>query len=149
MYFLSLEKGHKECTIVHLEMVIMLLAIRLFCNLWSGRKVLVRCDNNSVVSVLRTGWSRDPFLSACTRNIWYCSTKHDIDVEYVHIRGYYNKVADLLSRWSVAGTTMVIYSTIFRIRAGYKQMSKCWHFILTFNLPDIPLLCSKVYYVQL
>ena len=100
VYFLPLEKGYNECTIVHLEMVNILLAIRLFCNLWSGRKVFVRCDNNSVVSVLRTGWSRDPFLSACAINIWYCSAKHDIDVKYVHIRGCDNKVADRLSRWS-------------------------------------------------
>ena len=28
------------------------------------------------------------------------SAKHDIDVEYVHIRGRDNEVADLLSRWS-------------------------------------------------
>ena len=33
VYFLPLEKGYKECTIVHLEMVNILLAIRLFCSL--------------------------------------------------------------------------------------------------------------------
>ena len=100
MYFFPLARGYKECTIVHLEMVNLLLAIRLFCSLWSGRKVLVICDNNAVVSVLRTGRSRDPFLSACTQNIWYCSATHDIDIDYVHIRGCDNKVAHLLSRWS-------------------------------------------------
>ena len=81
VYFLPVEKGYKECTIVHLEMVNILLALRLFCILWLGRKMLVRCDNKAVVSVLSTGRSRDPFLSACARNIWYCSAKHDIDTE--------------------------------------------------------------------
>ena len=91
---------HKECTIVHLEMVNILFTIRLFCSLWFGRKVLVKCENNAVVSVLRTGRSRDPFLLACARNIWYCSATYDIDVDYMYIRGSDNKVADLLSRWS-------------------------------------------------
>ena len=100
VYFLPLQHGYKECTIVHLEMVNILLALRLFCSYWAGRKVLVRCDNKAVVSVLSSGRSRDPFLSACARNIWYCSAKHDIDVDYVHIRGRDNEVADLLSRWS-------------------------------------------------
>ena len=100
VYFLPLPRGYKECTIVHLEMVNILLAIRLFCSLWLGRKVLVRCDNKAVVTVLTSGCTRDPFLSACARNIWYCAAKHDIDMEYVHIKGCDNKVADLLSRWS-------------------------------------------------
>ena len=38
VYFFPLEKGYKECTIVHLEMVNILLAIRLFCSLWSDAK---------------------------------------------------------------------------------------------------------------
>ena len=100
VYFLPLPRGYKECTIVHLEMVNILLAIRLFCSLWAGRKVLVRCDNKAVVTVLSTGRTRDPFLSACARNVWYCAANHDIDMDYVHIRGHDNKVADLLSRWS-------------------------------------------------
>ena len=66
VYFLPLQHGYKECTIVHLEMVNILLALRLFCSYWAGRKVLVRCDNKAVVSVLSSGRSRDPFLA---RNI--------------------------------------------------------------------------------
>ena len=100
VYFLSLSRGYNECTIVHLEMVNILLAVRLFSSLWLGRKVLIKCDNNAVVTILRTGKSRDPFLSACARNIWYCSSTHDIDIDYVHIRGSDTKVADLFSRWS-------------------------------------------------
>ena len=70
VYFLLLPK---ECRIVHLEIVNILLAIRLFCSLWSGHKVLVKCDNNAVVTVLKNVKTKDPFLSACTRNVWYCS----------------------------------------------------------------------------
>ena len=87
-------------SIVHLEMVNILLAVRLFQVQWSGRKVLVRCDNDAVVSVLRSGRTRDPYLGACARNIWYVSALADIDLQYTHIRGVDNGVADLLSLWT-------------------------------------------------
>ena len=99
VYHLPLDKGYQGCTIVHLEMVNILVAFRLFATRWSGRRILVRCDNQAVVAVLRSGRTRDPYLSVCARNIWYCLATHDIDARYVHIQGTKNRVADLLSRW--------------------------------------------------
>ena len=68
-------------------MVNILLAVRLFKCQWSSRKVLTQCDNEIVVSVLKTGKTRDPYLGACARNIWYLATETDIDLRYVHIKG--------------------------------------------------------------
>ena len=76
-----------------------LLAMRLFSAQWAGKKVLIRCNNDTVVSVLNSGKARDPFLAASARNIWYISAVHDIDVQYCHIKGLDNAVADVLSRW--------------------------------------------------
>ena len=87
-------------SIVQLEMVNILLAVRLFQPHWAGRKVLVKCDNEAVVTVLRSGKTRDPYLGACARNIWHVCALADIDIQYVHVRGLDNKVADLLSRWT-------------------------------------------------
>ena len=97
VYHLPLEKGYRQCGIVQLEMVNILM--RLFWRLWSTKKILVRCDNHAVVTVLRSGKTRDPFLAVCARNIWYCAATYDIDVSFTHIRDSENKVADLLSRW--------------------------------------------------
>ena len=99
VYHLPIQRGHNNWTIVHLEMVNILIAMRLFQRQWASRRVLIRCDNEAVVSVLRTGRTRDPYLAACARNIWYASAASDIDVQYVHIRGLDNNIADLLSRW--------------------------------------------------
>ena len=62
--------------------------------------MLIKCDNEAVVTVLRSGRARDPFLGACARNIWYAGSLADMDIQYVHIRGLDNRVADLLSRWT-------------------------------------------------
>ena len=89
VYHLPIARGFMNWSIVHLEMVNILIAIRLFKFLWKGRKVLIKCDNEAVVSVLKTGRTK----------VWYDSSISDIDLQYTHIRGTENKVADLLSRW--------------------------------------------------
>ena len=73
------------------------MTLRLFARLWSGAKVLIKCDNNAVVKVLNVGKARDPFLGACARNIWYLAAMADVELQYV--LGKNNTVADLLSRW--------------------------------------------------
>ena len=100
MYHLPIACGFMNYSIVHLEIVNILLAIRLFQVQWSSRRVLIRCDNEAVGSVLRSGRTRDPYLGACARNIWYVSALADIDLQYAHIRGLDNRVADLLSCWT-------------------------------------------------
>ena len=60
--------------------------------------MLVKCDNIAVVMVLKSGRARDPFSGACAQNVWYISALHDIDIQYVHVLGKQNRVADLLSR---------------------------------------------------
>ena len=62
--------------------------------------MLIKCDNEAVVTVLRSGRARDPFLGTCAWNIWYVSALSDMDVQYVHIRGADNRGTDLLSRWT-------------------------------------------------
>ena len=100
IYHRPLVLGYMNWSIVQLEMVNILLVVRLFQPHWAGRKVLVKCDNEAVVTVLRSGKTRDPYLGACARNILYVCALADIDIQYVHVRGLDNRVADLLSRWT-------------------------------------------------
>ena len=73
--------------------------MKLFKCQWASKKVLIHCDNAAVVTVLRSGKTRDPYLGACARNVWYVAAMSDIDLQYTHIRGVDNKVTDALSRW--------------------------------------------------
>ena len=99
VYHLPIEHGYANLDIVHLEMVNIVMALRLFARFWSGTTILVKCDNDAVVKVLSAGKARDPFLGACARNVWYIAALADIDLQYEHILGRDNTVADLLSRW--------------------------------------------------
>ena len=51
------------------QVVNILLALRLFAKLWSTKKILIPCDNQAVVTVLKSGKTRDAFLAASARNI--------------------------------------------------------------------------------
>ena len=96
---LCIPRHYLGLTIVHLEMVNILVAIRVFGPFWAKRKILVKCDNQAVVAVLRNSKTKDAFLAACARNIWLMSAWYDLEVDYVHIKGKENAVTDLLSRW--------------------------------------------------
>ena len=52
VYHLPIERGYNNWTIVHLEMVNILIAVRLSQRQWASSRVLIRCDNKAVVSVL-------------------------------------------------------------------------------------------------
>ena len=99
VYHLKLVQHYKNLSIVHFEMINILVALRIFVRLWHRKHVLIKCDNDAVVQVLQTGKTRDPFLATVARNIWFESAIADVSLSYVHIRGRDNKVADTLSRW--------------------------------------------------
>ena len=66
---------------------------------WAGLSVLIKCDNQAVVSVLTTDKTRDPVMAKYVRNIFLWLSAFNIDMRVIHIAGRLNPVADLLSQW--------------------------------------------------
>ena len=87
-----------ELTIVHWEMINILIALRLWGSYWVHSSIDIFCDNLAVVQVVTTGKTRDAVLGACIRNIWLLAAVLDIDIKIKHMRGKKNVIADLLSR---------------------------------------------------
>ena len=87
-----------ESSIVHLEMLNILVALRTWAPQLTYKKVQLFCDNWAVVQVVHSGRGRDAFLNACLRNIWLETASHDIELRVTHIRGIDNIIADILSR---------------------------------------------------
>ena len=99
VYHIPIPRHYLGLTIVHLEMINILVALKIFGPFWANKKVLVKCDNQAVVAVLTHSKTKDPFLATCARNVWLLAALYDLEVTYVHIRGKHNIIADLLSRW--------------------------------------------------
>ena len=116
VYHLPIPLGFKGLNIVHLEMLNILVAVKLFCTHWKEMNILIHCDNFGVVNVLRSDRARDPYLAACANNIWQWAATHDISFTYTHVSGKSNRTPDL-SKWTnspsnVAGLTVLVPSPI-------------------------------------
>ena len=53
----------------------------------------------AVIQVLTTGKARDQMLATCAHKIWLIPALNNIQVQFSHIPGKQNILADLLSRW--------------------------------------------------
>ena len=98
VYAVPVELGYKGYQIVHLEMLNILVAMRVWAHIWHEKRVVIHCDNQAVVAVINSGKTRDPVLAAITRNIAMLTATHDINLKLVHILGKHNIIADALSR---------------------------------------------------
>jgi hypothetical protein len=88
--------GH---TIAYWEAINVLLALRTWAHLFSGKTILVFCDNAAATHIFNTARGSDKTLQAIARNIWLLAATHDINLKFEHIPGEQNCIADLLSRW--------------------------------------------------
>ena len=87
-----------DLKIVHLEMLNLVIALRVWAKKWTHSVVKFYCDKISVVQVVRTGRTRDHILALCLRNIWLITASSDIDLQIEHTQHSHNIQADLLSR---------------------------------------------------
>ena len=87
-----------NCSIVHLEMVNVFVALNLWKQRLAGKSLIIHCDNAAVVSTLNSGRASDQFLVKVARNIWLITATFDINLEVCHIPGKRNVLADTLSR---------------------------------------------------
>ena len=69
VYTIPIPLNYEGMGIVYLEMLNILVAIRTWGTSWQGKNIKIHCDNQSVVSVLTTGKTRDEVLAAIARNI--------------------------------------------------------------------------------
>lgn len=60
---------------------------------------MIKCDNQSVVTVLNSGSTRDLYMQSCLREILFFAAQFHFEIRSVHFPGVENRIADLLSRW--------------------------------------------------
>ena len=69
-YALPLPKKFNNYSIVHLEMLNIVVALKIWATQWSCKKLRIKCDNMAVVDVLTSGKTKDSVLALCAHNIW-------------------------------------------------------------------------------
>ena len=106
--------------LVHLEMLNLVIALKLWARYWAHSAVKFYCDNLAVVQVVHTGKTSDNMLAPCLRNIWLITASYDIDLHINHIQGRAIKITDLLS--CIYSPKTVDLSLLQQIRETY-----IWH----------------------
>lgn len=69
-----------------------------FAHLWAGHKVVLGCDNTATVSWINRTAARPPEAMPYIKELFWLATKHDFELQVVHIPGVQNTLADAASR---------------------------------------------------
>ena len=80
------------------EFIPIVLASALWGDQWQGTTVRANCDNEAVVAVINSGYSREPFISHLLRCIFFFSAKYEFTLTAAHVPGRLNTLADAISR---------------------------------------------------
>ena len=97
VYSLPIPLGFMKYIIIHLEILNIVVAAKIWASHSSNQKIHIFCDNMAVAEVLTTGRTRETILATCSRNLWLIAALFNIDIIFSHIPGAENTVADLLS----------------------------------------------------
>ena len=80
------------------ELYPIMVAVMIWGSRWSGKRVLVHCDNLPVVDFLNKGYTSCEPAATMLRKITLSAMSNNFEMRCVHIEGVKNTFADLLSR---------------------------------------------------
>ena len=82
-----------------LEVYPLLAAARRWGKRWTGRRVILRCDNLAAVGIINRGTTRHPVVMSWLRELFWLSATHNFRISAIHVPGVFNTRADALSRF--------------------------------------------------
>ena len=87
--------GTKYFSIAIKELIPIIIAAVIWGRNWTGHKVIARCDNESVVTVLNSRYSKEPHVMSMLRTLFFIEAHLQFSISSQHIA---NTLADYLSR---------------------------------------------------
>ena len=89
-----------EMSIAWKELYAIAIAFNAWGTLWQRRKILIHCDNQTIVSVWKKGTCKSPEIMALIRMLYvFCAAHNNFNVCVHHISGVKNNIADALSHF--------------------------------------------------
>ena len=80
------------------EMIPIIIAGAIWGRAWKGKLIICHCDNQSVVAVINSRYSRDDELMHLLRTLFFFEAIFEFHMQASHISGVHNRLADDLSR---------------------------------------------------
>ena len=85
-------------SIEYKELYAVVAACSTWGHLWSRLRIVLHCDNASVVACLNSGTSKSPAVMTLLRSLFLVCSKHNFAISAQHVAGKVNLIADALSR---------------------------------------------------
>ena len=85
-------------TIVHLEMLAILVSLRLWATSLKGKRFVLNCDNMACVEIIKNGITREANLQNLLRHIAMQCVVNNLEIIPRYIRSVDNRIPDFLSR---------------------------------------------------
>ena len=85
--------------ITHLEMITVMVALKLLAPKLHGIRLRIYCNNQSVVSILNHGKSKDLKLQELLREVTYIQACYNFEMQAEYIASDQNCIPDILSRY--------------------------------------------------
>lgn len=80
------------------EILAVYLAVCRWAPCWRNKRIYIHSDNVTTVATINRGTSRNPFLMACLRVLFWLSAQYNFHITARFLRGLSNTVADGISR---------------------------------------------------
>jgi len=88
--------GTKDFSTAIKELIPIIIAAVICGKNWTGHKVIARCDNESVVTVLNSRYSKEPYVMSMLRTLFFIEAHLQFSISSQHIAGSSNTLADYL-----------------------------------------------------
>lgn len=98
-FHLQLSDELKKFDINSLECLALLICLKKWVAQCHGKKVLIKCDNSTTVTVINSGSAKNKFLQACLREMHHICATNSTEIKVIWVKTEDNKIADVLSRW--------------------------------------------------
>lgn len=100
------------------ELLAIMICIKLWSTCFCGKKILLKCDNQTTVAVLNSGATKDSYMQGCLREILFFAAKFHFEVRAVYLPGVHNRTADVLSRWHLNTSSDKLFFNLPIIKEG-------------------------------
>ena len=101
-YFPQELLSQNEISMALLELYPIVMAVVLWGDNWTGKRILFNCDNAATVDIIKKGRSKVPLIMKFMRKLTWCSAKGNFLICASHIPGIFNAKADALSRFQMS-----------------------------------------------
>ena len=109
---LAWDQASQQFQIAIKELIPVLIAAVIWGKKWKKYSVVANCDNEAVVVILNSRYSKDPHLMHMLRTLFFIEAWYQFKITARHIPGTLNTQADYLSRIILTFTILLLVVTL-------------------------------------